>query len=497
MPLEGFLEKSGRYTKSWVKRFLIFDATTCQLSYGETQSKMKKGMTLSKIVRSSEQSPKIVAGSPDLFSFSVEGKTQDGKADMYAIRCPDVTSFTEWFFTIRNALGALGAMDPFNYGLPDIDPRTNLKLVHVPVEHLYRFHLLDRAILYLFEEVSVHSSTGGTDSTKELLIIGDRYVYLFHFTAEVHRCIPIAHITGVFAGTGCVGLRVKEPQHDVLVVESINASVIADVLASVLAAIPNTENLTIDTSIANVEGIKEHLHLQQREAYSLKVMAPTPKMKLKAAMDVYEKQTGQTFIYGSATKPAAKIDKKAVHQSSEAQAEMDMEDPMAALLMRLKLTQYVVMLQRQHVDIDLIACMDAPDLANFGIDDPHHRAMISAAAKGEPIPTEGGAPAATGSPAAAPAPKPAAPRGPITLSDSDDDLPPPKPVAPRPTITLSSDDDDDDLPAIIPVKKAIVLSDSDDDLPGPVGMNAPTATSNTAASPVAASRVVAVADDDI
>jgi hypothetical protein len=482
--LSGFLEKSGKYTKSWVKRFMMFDTEACKLEYGESQQKMKSAITVSKIVRSSETNAKVVAGSPDLYSFTVEGKLVDGKADTYAVRCPDAASFEEWFFAIRHALGRSGAMDPFNYGLPERDPRTNLNLVHVPVEHLFRFNLLDRAILYTFQEVSVASSTGNDDST-ELLIIGDRYLYLFYFTAEVHRCVPLTAVKNVYAGSGVIGIQLTEPQHDILIANCLTVAQITQVLMCVLRAIPNSSQFEPNTSIATREGIEKKLHLSQYEGYNLKVMAPTPKMKLKAAMDVYEKQTGQSFVYGSAAKPAPAIAKNAVHN---APAAIDVEDPMAVLLLKLGMQQYIVQLQRQHVDLGLLSCIDADDLANFGIEVRYHREVIAAGAKGEPIPQEPGASSPRG--AANPIPQafvattaasatPASPIIPrtITLSDSDDDLPGPTkpsmmPVA-RPMITLSSDDDDD-LPVTVPVAKPIRL-DSDDDLPGPIGMKAPPA----------------------
>lgn len=516
MPLlEGFLEKSAKYTKSWTKRYLVFDPETCKLSYGESQQKMKQTIQVTNIERSSQLSAKIVAGSPDLYSCTVEGKLPDGKDEKYSIRCPDAHSFDEWFFAIRHAVGKTGSMDPFDYGLPERDPRTNLAFVRVPVEHLYRFHLLDRAIMYFFREVNVYSSTGGDDSSRELLVIGDRCMYLFQATAEVHRCIPMQTVSAVWAGQGCIGIQFSPPQHDLLFVDCMYVAEMVEVITGVLKAIPSTEHIEVNTSISSVDGIHEKLHLTQRDSYTLKVIPPTAKSKLKTAMDAYEKQTGKAFVYGSAAKPAAKIDTRAVHRAPEAAAAMDMDDPLAALLMRLKLNQYIVLLQRQHVDMDLIACMEADDLKDFGIDDNHHCRLIWSAVKGEPMPESPAAgPAAAssspppqaglGQPAAKAAPPQSMPpqatgaggaaKPVVVLDDSEDDLPPPKRIA----ITLSSDDDDDDLGIVMPAKKPIVLEDSDDDLPGPIGLNASMATSMNPgpASPAHAARGP-MDDDDI
>jgi hypothetical protein len=482
-PISGYLEKSAKYTKSWAKRYMHFEPLTQKLEYGESESKIKSTMTVKKIVRASERSPKVTAASTDLYSFTVEGKLADGKDDVYAVRCPDAASFDDWFFTIRHAVGRSGSMDPFHYGLSDRDPRTNLPLVHVPVEHLFRFNLLDRAILYLFKEVNVRSSTGGDETTRELLIIGDRNLYLFHFSAEIHRCVPLTSIKRSYCGSGCLGLSLEEPQHDILIEDCLFVSEIAEVLTTVFEAIPNAKPIEVDTSVASRSAIQEKLHLTWHKGYELKVVAPTPKTKLKAAMDLYERQTGQPFVYGSGAKPAVALPKNAVHQ--QAPEAMDMDDPLAILLLKLGLRQYVVLLQRQHVDVDLIACMEAKDLVNFGVDNKLHCEMIAAAAKGEPIPSgSGSASPAPHSPAPASinggaSPQKARPAA-IQLSDSDDDLPGPVSKPAQRMITLSSDDDDDGL--ILPKKIEINLDD-DDDLPAP--------------SPKLPAKAINLDDDDI
>lgn len=454
-PLAAFLEKSAKYSKKWTKRYVTFDPDTKKLNYGESSEKAAKAsMVLTNIVRTSEKDPKVVAGNPDLFSFSVQGTHTDGKTDTWGIRCPDANAFDEWYFAIRNCLAAHGVMDPFHYGLPSRDPRTDLDFAHVPVEHLYRFSLLDRAIMYLFETVQVQSATS-VEKMEEFLVIGDRCLYLFKVTADVHRCVPIVQVKKVFAGNSCVGFQIQEPQHDILILDTLHAAKIVTVMERVLKAIPNTQKVEIDTSIANPEAIAEQLHIGQREKYELVVTAPTPKMKLKVAMDLYEKQTGQAFVYGSASKPAAPVAKSKVHDAPEA---MDMEDPMAALLLKVGLKEYVVMLQRQHVDVDLLSCMDPNDLVNFGVTNPAHRERIIAAAKGEPF-----SPAAPSSPASQPMQSPSAARPAIVLdSDSDgDDFQITVPKARQ----ISLDDDDDDDVVVLPKSNARAInldSDSDD-----------------------------------
>ena len=110
----------------------------------------------------------------------------------------------------------------------------------------------------------------------------------------------------------------------------------------------NMRKSEIDVSGVSADDLKNILHLGQYEDYKLDVVAPTPKAKRRNAMDVYEKSTGQKFVYGSAAKPAPKLEKGHEHKAPEAMKEMDMEDPMAALLMKLGMRQYIVALQRQH-----------------------------------------------------------------------------------------------------------------------------------------------------
>jgi hypothetical protein len=469
--LSAFLEKAAKYTKSWTKRFVKFNATQCSMAYGaSSEAAAKNTMTVGRLTRSSEKNSNMGAGSNDLYSFIVDGTLGDGKADQWTFRFPDETSFNEWYFHVRDVVAARGDMDPFHFGLPKEDPRVGLPFVHVPAQHLFRFGLLDRAIMYYFGDATVNVGAGSAAASgpdgqalSEVLVIGDRCLYLFKATADLHRCVPISQIRKVYAGSGCLGIAVDKPQHDMLLTGLGGAVArIVDVLEGVHRSIPNSDALEIDTATAAAEALGEFLHLAPRENYRMSLTAPTPKAKLKNAMDLYEKQTGQRFVFGAAAAPAPALPANHAHSPDA----IDIGDPMAVMLMKIGLKDYIVPLQRQHLDVDLLSCMDPDDLISFGVNNDNHRQRIIAAAKGEEDDEE----LAVEMPSEAAA----VPRRAFTIvldSDSDaDDLPVTVPVA-RP-INLDADSDDD-MPAPQPRPVNVMLDSSDDDMPVPAPKKAP------------------------
>lgn len=483
----GWLDRGTKYTKSWTKRFVTLERNARCLKYAESDKKAPKGTILmKKVTRTAEKNETLRTGNPDLFSFAVEGVDPDGKDMMWLLRCQDKSSFEEWYADIRASIAAHGLMEPVHYGLPARDPRCDLPLITVPVEHLFRFSLLDKAIMYYFGVVQLckppasSEASGALQFIDHILVLCDKNNYLFNFAADVIRCFPVSALEAIHAGDKCIGLKLQHPQHDVLFRTDAPVAII-EILRRTFSVSTN-QDVDVESTDKPPEQIAPTLSLRSYDGHQLQVSAPTPKQKLKHALDVYERQTGQPFVYGSAQNPAQPKDKNA-HHTADA---MDVEDPMAALLMKIKLRQYIVLMQRQHLDLDVLRCMEEGDLEGFGIKDARHRQMILAAAQGQDVEPDhnggggggddddqdddyyddeeeeedddGG-------------------RRRRAVSTLSDDLPVAKPH--RPMIVLDDDFDDDivilpnqkkfdfDDDDIVLPKKQIILEDSDDDLPIP------------------------------
>jgi hypothetical protein len=473
----GWLDRGTKYTKSWTKRYVSLERAARRLLYAESSEKPAKGILLmKKITRTAEKNEGLKPPNADLYSFAVDGVDPEGKESTWLLRCADLGSFEEWYLAIRASIAAHGLMDPIHYGLPDRDPRCDLPLITVPVEHLFRFSLLDKAIMYYFGVVQLvrmplpgevpPAGSGGLMLADHILVLCDKHNYVFNFSADVIRCFPVAALELIRAGDKCVGLKLQHPQHDVLFRTESPVAIIEILRRTFVVA--TGQEVEVDSSKSAPEAVAAQMTLRPYDNFQLNVNAPTPKQKLKHALDVYERQTGQAFVYGSAQNPAQQMSKTSVHTADA----MDVEDPMAALMMRLKLSQYIVLMQRQHLDLDVLKCMDESDLASFGIADAEHRRILIEAVRGETSSSSdfGRAESLHVAPAGAARAAQAAPpmRARIVLDD-DDDM----------NLVLPSQRkivlDDDDI-VVLP-KKSVVLDDSDEDLPIATKAAAPAAAS--------------------
>lgn len=469
--LSGVIFKSTKYSKSWTRRYITLHIPSRRLMYKEAADKPKaKGvMLMKKIVRSAEKNEALNRTNPDLYSFAVEGVDPEGKELMWLFRCDDEISMDEWYKSIRESIAAHGLMEPVHYGLPSSDPRCDLPLVTVPTEHLFRFSLLDKAIMYYFGTIrllkpaSVDDAAGkGLQFSDHILVLCDKNNYIFNFAADVIRCFPVASLEVIRAGDKCIGLKLQHPQHDVLF-RTEQAVQIIDILRRTVNVATGSD-IDVDLSEETPEAIAPTMNLKAYDGFQLTVSAPTPKQKLKHALDVYERQTGQKFVYGSAQNPAQVQGKNAHHTADQ----MDVEDPMCALLMRLQLKQYIVLMQRQHLDLDVLRCMEEADLQSFGITDAEHRHMIITAVRDGAdavVPAGSGAydddDDVDGTNARNRAESlPVAPRRAVIILDSDEDDDVPMPALSAKKVQL---DDDDDV--IVLPKKNVVIDDSDEDLP--------------------------------
>lgn len=461
----GLIWRGTKYTRGWARRYVTLEIASRRLMYSENERAATKGvMLLKKVTRSAEKNESLTVGNPDLYSFAVDGVDPEGKEICWLLRCDDESSFMSWYQEIRNAIAAHGLCDSVHYGLPrnGLDPRCDLPLANVPPQFLFRFSLLEKAIMYYFGLVSVVKTTsipepGVAPAPNSLmygdyiLVLCDKSLYLFNVSADVIRCAPISGLQSIYAGDKCIGLKLQHPQHDILF-RTEQAVQIIDILRRTVSVATGSD-IDVDLSEETPEGMltTTDLRLRAYEGYALSVNAPTPKAKLKHALEVYERQTGQKFVYGSAQNPA-QVQKQQQHKAED----MDIEDPMAALLMRLKLNQYIVVMQRQHLDLDVLQCMEEADLQSFGITDSEHRRMIlDAARNGADSVVQAHAGGGGGGGGG---------------GDDDDDLDiPKKPLAKDDSIALQArkpalvlDDSDDDIIIHMSNKKKVVLDDDDD-----------------------------------
>ena len=384
----GFLDKSAKYTRKWVKRYITFEPATRRLHYSESSEKAPKGtIIVTKLSRTPEKTGSMKLGHADLYSMTIEGTLPDGKVEAWDLRCADQSSYFTWTLGVRASLAAAGLMETVTFGLEERDPRCDLPFVFPQAEHLFRFSILERAIMYVFNSVTyitaasqppgalpaASASSASSVATQHLadhvLMLSDKFLYVFRPDADCVRCVSLTSVTKIFVGgENFLGVCSSE-QHDlcvsfassqskVVIHDEGSAGNTAQYVASCICKAREISVKDSDISVAKTGPSLESLvaalsQLQEKPGYQLQKHSPTPKVKLRHALDVYEKQTGAKFVYGS-TKAPAKVLPKGHEHSPDA---IDVSDPMAALLLRNGLSKYIVMLQRQRVDLDLLSCM--------------------------------------------------------------------------------------------------------------------------------------------
>ena len=485
--LRGSLEKSQKYIKTWSSRFATFEAPSRKFSYGKSESKPASGgvMVVKKVYRASEKDPKLNLADADIFSFIVEGNASNGEEEVWRFRSKSMDQFHQWYFTIRHALAASSDMEPFHYGLPLKDPRTDLQFTIVPPDYLFRFSLLDRAIMYNFQGVKLYCNPDIAEPPEDVvLVIGDRSLYIFRLTADVHRCVPLVDIRKIYTtGTGLMGLVIPN-EYDILC-SYCHPETYTVLLRIQNSMQPSTKEryppASVDTHDFSLAELHRRLNLQPPENYRINLIPPTPKSKLRLAMDLYEKQTGEKFVYGSVIRPPsqqrsqpASPDRAAggggeatapKHASAGSDEATESADPMAVLLTKLGLSRYFVTLQQQHLDVEILSCMEPDDLESFGVRDPADRTAIVTTARGEPTSWKRG-PRTDAEPSTEKNAE-SSPVMPVggNIHKNGDGAPP----APAPkkafVINLDSDDDDGAVATMpVPKKMTITLSDDEDDL---------------------------------
>ncbi|RNE99958.1 hypothetical protein TraAM80_07899 [Trypanosoma rangeli] len=456
------------FTKAFKKRYVTFNPEFRRLLYAEEESKPPKGVIIvTKVVRCCQV---MDVKASDLFMLMVDGNQENGKEDQWTLRMPTRDVFDKWYQAIASVCAAAGLMEPLNFGLPSVDPRTNLPFAQLPLEHLFRFAVLEKAVIHFFATATlVTSNTGkGNHPVRHHFVVGDRAIYIFTHTATILYCSLISNIRRIYQSPEATffAVHVKFPEPDIVVKDFLEGAQAAFVLTRLFQVTTgkSLSVLPINVPTAEVLVESEQLRLSGGEGYELHVVSPITKTRLRQMIDANKDGKDASDNSGLNTNgrgQAKKLDKAFAVED----AVPGSTDSLTALLLKIGLSEYAPRLLSRHVDLDVLQCMDVPDLMTFGVSDAVHCQRILDAASQ----LDAAAPAVGGNAAldvfvpttANPTGKAA---GGVMLSDDDDEID--LSVPPRKGVTLDDDSDEELLPPASPVinmaKPPAIIFDDDD-----------------------------------
>ncbi|RNC30603.1 hypothetical protein TcCL_Unassigned06878, partial [Trypanosoma cruzi] len=223
----------------------------------------------------------------DLFTLIVDGSHEDGKEDQWTLRMPNRQVFEEWTEVIGNVCAAAGLMQPLNFGLPSIDPRTNLPFAQVPLEYLFKFAVLEKAVIHFFGTVTLVTSTTGKDNhpARHNLVVGDKAIYIFTQNATILYCSLISHIRRIYHGPEATffAVHVKSPAPDIVVKDFSEGAQVAFILARLFHVTTGKSLSVMPINVPTAEVLVEsqQLRLNGDEGYKLHVVSPTTKLRLR------------------------------------------------------------------------------------------------------------------------------------------------------------------------------------------------------------------------
>lgn len=452
---------------------MTFEIESRKLSYAEDDRKPPRDtIVLTNFVRLCQV---MEVKEHELLTLTVDGKRADGKEEHWTLRMPDRQAFEEWTTTLWTACAHVGLMSPFNFGLPPVDPLTKLPFAQVPLEHLFTFALLERAVIYFFDTVTLLTSTVGKDHRpgRQRLVVGDKAVYVFDQKAAVLCCCRISKIDSIYYSPDATffAIGLQPPASDI-VMKDVNCSVqLASILNTLFLVTTSRELKVIPINVPTAEVLVEsqQLRLDAAEGYKLQLIPPTNKARLCQKIDAGCDEIGDE-INGKVNNFTEKPKQHEEGMGDELTAgkfnDLEGNEPLVSLLCRIGLAEYASLLLSQHVDLDVLQCMDASDLMTFGIKSEEHCKKILDAVLNmdadilEKIDCDESSLVFTSRPAVN-----AIATEKITLSDDDDDIC--LPNQPRKAVVLDDDSDDELLPslpaAVNTVKPPIVIDDDDDD----------------------------------
>eukprot|EP00742_Colponemidia_sp_Colp-10_P019583 GILJ01022728.1.p1 GENE.GILJ01022728.1~~GILJ01022728.1.p1 ORF type:complete len:313 (-),score=46.67 GILJ01022728.1:256-1194(-) len=107
--LEEELERTSKYLKRWVKRFVSFDDGFKRMSYGTSKYRIKRTMRVTGVTRVTDVSHSIPPNTGEPYEVIVDGILEGGENCSWSLRMPDINSFNLWYITLRNSLLEMGA----------------------------------------------------------------------------------------------------------------------------------------------------------------------------------------------------------------------------------------------------------------------------------------------------------------------------------------------------------------------------------------------------
>lgn len=418
----------------------------------------------------------------------------------------------EWYAACRGFLEKSGILEPKNAGLPANDPRNGLKFVDIPGGFIANFSNLERAVLYWFDSIkkfgAVNVLTKRHKIEDRVGFLGDKAFYVTRPNSEITRCIKVEKLACLYTNAGTSSLpqgqdpflvlKVPHPEYD-LCFESAQVLQLVKGLKAVYRQVTRGKDLRV-CNVSSYSEAAVALQLERPDAYEMTMVVPSTKKQLRRGLEKYYQQRGlpmptaqpspdrprssPTPTDGNGGSSPASVAQK--DEEAERVPAVPMTDPLGCFLTLVGLPHLYLTLYKQHLDLDLLDCLDETDFKNFGVTEDadidtirskcSDAEFLSEVHKTVEDARKGGswgakAPAAVAVTPTPPNPSPVAPSSrpqqqqsmEVTLSD-DDDLADLMPASAARGINLDSDDDLPVAPASPPPAAAATIDLDDDDL---------------------------------
>eukprot|EP00760_Papus_ankaliazontas_P011351 PhM_4_TR14729/c0_g1_i1/m.12380 len=356
---------------------------------------VRASMMLQSVTRTAEKS------GIDLLGLVVEGVApapNGGTATTikWQLRAKDVPSLSHVYELLQACLVHWGRMESVNMGLPPEDPRMGLPFVDVPLEHLSRFSLLGRAVMYFFDDVTEYylnpssSSSSSTISSiqheNRVCVLSDKFMYLCTPYSDIARCIRLTDIDTVYYAPPRVGVRttrIENVKDYDLLLETKSGERARDLVQAmcvVYSYITQGAQLPVVEDVAPSELGKDRaaLDIVRPIGWVLRMALPTSKKNLSRALEVFkDKQLTNTLSALENLTPEQRHEHhdqiQSLTQAVEYQLQLDaamavpQNLPLGKLMCLLRLPHYYHHLMEHEVDWDVLKIVEKEDLEGFGV----------------------------------------------------------------------------------------------------------------------------------
>jgi hypothetical protein len=285
----GTVQKSAKYSGKWVDRFISL--RDIDLSYSLADGQQPKDIIrLHKVTRGAEVGREALA-------LVCEGVgNRDRKQQEFVFKTNTAEETELWYLRLCHCLAANNMMEMPGDHLPLTNPRTGLKFVRIPLQHLGVFAPLDRLVLHFFSPaVHKHQASAGVVNrmveSPAYVFVGDLCVYVCDPKADIKRCINVRAISGLLtvggtSGDWLVGLQCVAPEFDLMFTMQHAA---AEQFASVITTIYGHFGVSKKAKdaaplkrqkLAQEKLLTPQLSLAASDSYELKIRLPMSKRYL-------------------------------------------------------------------------------------------------------------------------------------------------------------------------------------------------------------------------